>query len=246
MTGSASLAIRVENLTVREGGAVVLKDVGFSVSPGSIYALLGHDPSSAALMRCMAGRRRADAGRVTILGLDARSRWRLRSRRVFVPSGSDPFSRITHTPPPEVLLLENPERADAGGRGIESPLRSVASAGSAVFLSTREAALAEAVADRIGILSRSRLVADAPPAALRAGFRRIRYSNDQTESRTAFGTELDEFDAVRVHVRGWGIEAVVSNFQPEAFDRFSAIDGVSDATAEPMTLSEIFEAFGGA
>ena len=44
----------------------------------------------------------------------------------------------------------------------------------------------------------------------KARFRRIRYANRMTETRTDFGNELDAFDAARVQVRGWGIDAVVS------------------------------------
>ena len=82
---------------------------------------------------------------------------------------------------------------------------------------------------RVGILKEGKLVLDEEMEALKARFRRIRYANRLTETRTAFGTELDAFDAVRVKVRGWGIDAVVSNFDEAAFERFRAIDGVDDA-----------------
>ncbi|MEP6994858.1 MAG: hypothetical protein ABI968_10085 [Acidobacteriota bacterium] len=110
------------------------------------------------------------------------------------------------------------------------------------MFTTRRAALAEAAADRIGILARGRLLADEPGPALLARFRRIRYTNGRTEARTAFGTELDEFDAARVRVRGWGIEAVVSNFDAAAFERFRGVDGVENAVAETMSIEEIFDA----
>ena len=66
-----------------------------------------------------------------------------------------------------------------------------------------------------------------------------------TETRTAFGTELDEFDALRVKVRGWGIDAIVSNFDEEAFERFRADRRRRDATAEALPLEEIFLAVAG-
>ncbi|HEX9688119.1 MAG TPA: hypothetical protein VGB47_03495, partial [Thermoanaerobaculia bacterium] len=71
---------------------------------------------------------------------------------------------------------------------------------------------------------------------------RIRFVNEVTEERTEYGTELDLFDAVRVRVRGWGVDAVVSNFEDAKFERFRAIEGVVDARAEAVTLDEIFTA----
>ncbi len=97
-------------------------------------------------------------------------------------------------------------------------------------------------ADQVGFLKAGRLVLDDANPVLLARFRRIRYVNEISESRTEYGNELDLFDAVRVKVRGWGVDAVVSNFDEAAFERFRAMEGVEDARAEPMTLQEIFEA----
>jgi len=71
------------------------------------------------------------------------------------------------------------------------------------------------------------------------------YSNRLTETRTAFGTELDEFDALRVKVRGWGIDAIVSNFDEAALERLRAVDGVENVQADAMPLEEIFLAIAG-
>jgi len=65
----------------------------------------------------------------------------------------------------------------------------------------------EGFADRVGILSKGRLAVDEDPASLSRRFRRITYRNEVTETRTDYGTELDAFEAVRVRVRGWGVEA---------------------------------------
>ncbi len=97
-------------------------------------------------------------------------------------------------------------------------------------------------ADRVGFLKAGRLVLEDANPVLLARFRRIRYVNEVTESRTEYGNELDLFDAVRVKVRGWGVDAVVSNFDETAFERFRATEGVVDARAEAMTLEEIFGA----
>jgi ABC-type multidrug transport system ATPase subunit len=97
-------------------------------------------------------------------------------------------------------------------------------------------------ADRIGFLAAGHLVLEEALPDLLARFRRIRYVNEMTETRTEYGNELDVFDAVRVKVRGWGVDAVVSNFDEAAFERFRATDGVRDAREDPMTLDEIFAA----
>jgi hypothetical protein len=80
---------------------------------------------------------------------------------------------------------------------------------------------------------------------LKARFRRIRYGNDRTAERAEYGTELDAFEAVRVKVRGWGVDAVVSNFAESSFEQFRTTDGIVDAEVAPMSLEEIFLAVAG-
>jgi ABC-type multidrug transport system ATPase subunit len=112
----------------------------------------------------------------------------------------------------------------------------------AILLATGNAADAESVADRVGILRGGALALDEGFSTLMSRFRRIRYRNEITETRTEFGTELDLFDAVRVRVRGWGVEAIVSNFDEELFERLRSADGVADAEASFLTVAEIFDA----
>jgi len=149
---------------------------------------------------------------------------------------------------PELLVLDDPTLGlDVVARRAlcEEVVGELADRGTTVFLTTHDLAAFEGLATRVGILKEGRLAVDEDLEALRARFRRIRYSNRLTESRTAFGTELDAFDAVRVQVRGWGIDAVVSNFEEAAFERFRAIDGVENAEASAMPLEEIFVAIAG-
>jgi len=149
---------------------------------------------------------------------------------------------------PEMLVLDDPTLGlDVVARRAlcEEVVGELADRGTTVFLTTHDLAAFEGLATRVGILKEGRLAVDEDLEALRARFRRIRYSNRLTESRTAFGTELDAFDAVRVQVRGWGIDAVVSNFEEGAFERFRAIDGVENAEASAMPLEEIFVAIAG-
>lgn len=149
---------------------------------------------------------------------------------------------------PELLVLDDPTLGlDAvARRGLyEEIVGELADRGTTVFLTTHDLAGFEGLATRVGILKEGRLVLDEELEALKRRFRRIRYANRVTETRTAFGTELDAFDAVRVQVRGWGIDAVVSNFDDGAFERFRAIDGVENVAAEALPLEEIFLAVAG-
>jgi ABC-2 type transport system ATP-binding protein len=149
---------------------------------------------------------------------------------------------------PEVLILDDPTLGlDVVARRAlyEEIVGELADRGTTVLLTTHDLAGFEGIATRVGVLKEGTLILDEEMEALKARFRRIRYANRLTETRTAFGTELDAFHAERVRVRGWGIEAIVSNFDDGAFERFRAIDGVDDASAEALPLEEIFLAVAG-
>jgi ABC-2 type transport system ATP-binding protein len=149
---------------------------------------------------------------------------------------------------PELLVLDDPTLGlDAVARRAlyEEIVGELADRHTTVFVTTHDLAGFEGIATRVGILKEGRLVLDESLEALKARFRRIRYANRLTETRTAFGTELDAFDAVRVQVRGWGIDAIVSNFDDAAFEKFRSIDGVENATVEALPLEEVFLAVAG-
>ena len=80
---------------------------------------------------------------------------------------------------------------------------------------------------------------------LKRRFRKIRYANEAAAERTEYGKELDAFFALRVRVRGWGVEAVVSNYDDLSFERFQRTEGVVDAEVTPLSLEEIFLAVAG-
>jgi ABC-2 type transport system ATP-binding protein len=121
----------------------------------------------------------------------------------------------------------------------------LADRGTSVLVTTHDLAGIEGIATRVGILKEGHLVLDEEIETLKARFRRIRYGNRMTDTRTAYGTELDAFDAVKVKVRGWGVDAVVANYDDVSFDRFQRTDGVVDAEASAMSLEEIFLAVAG-
>ncbi len=151
-------------------------------------------------------------------------------------------------PSPELLVLDDPTLGlDPVARKAfyEEVIRELADRGTTVFLTTHDLAGIEPIADRIGILKEGRLLVDEPLESLKARFRRIRYANEITEERTEFGNELDAFDAVQVKVRGWGSEAVVSNYDDAKFEAFRKTDGVVDAEASPLSLEDLFLAVAG-
>jgi ABC-2 type transport system ATP-binding protein len=149
---------------------------------------------------------------------------------------------------PELLILDDPTLGlDVVARQAlyEELVGELADKGTTVFLTTHDLAGFEGIATRVGILKDGRMVLDEDMEQLKSRFRRIRYGNRMTETRTAFGNELDAFEAVKVKVRGWGIDAVVSNFEDTAFERFREQDGVVDAEASSLSLEEIFLAVAG-
>src|SRR5207245_314398 len=149
---------------------------------------------------------------------------------------------------PELLILDDPTLGldVVARRALYAELvGELADRGVTIFLTTHDLSGVEGIATRVGILKEGRLVLDEAMEVLKSRFRRIRYGNAASETRTAFGTELDAFDAVRVKVRGWGIDAVVSNYDDSSFERFRQTDGVEDAEASAMSLEEIFLAVAG-
>ena len=149
---------------------------------------------------------------------------------------------------PDLLVLDDPTLGqDAAARKdvYEELIGELAGRGTSVFLTAHDLSGVEGIATRVGILKEGRLALDEEVEALKARFRRIRYGNDRAAERAAYGTELDAFDAVRVKVRGWGVDAVVSNFADSTFEQFRTIAGVVDAEVSPMSLQEIFLAVAG-
>ena len=144
---------------------------------------------------------------------------------------------------PELLVLDDPTLGlDAVARMefFDELIGELAERRTTVFLTTHDLAGIEGIADRIGILKEGRLEVDEDLEKLKSRLRLISYKNEITEKRTDFGGELDEFEALRVRVRGWGIEAAVADFSDEKFERFRVKEGVVDAAASAMSLEEIF------
>ncbi len=149
---------------------------------------------------------------------------------------------------PELLLLDDPTLGlDAVARRafFGELVGELADRGTTVLLTSHDLAGVESMATHVGFLKGGKLVLDEDLEALKSRFRRLRYANEQTEERLEYGQELSDFDAVKVKVRGWGVEAIVSNYGDDVFARFAALDGVVDAEASAVSLEEIFIAVTG-
>lgn len=226
-------ALEVSGLTIRNDAGPLLSRITIALPAGGRYVLLGRGDGPRELLRCAVGERRPDAGELTIGGWSPRRARRKLGSGLLALDGTAPAAE-QHLDSFDFAVAANPSAATAArlarGRGT-------------VLIASEQPEVAEVVPGaRVGILRRDRLLADGRVGDLVTRFRRIRYVNRLTESRTAFGTELDEFEAVRVRVRGWGIEGVIADFREDAFARFREMDGVEDACADPMTLAEIVEA----
>jgi ABC-2 type transport system ATP-binding protein len=149
---------------------------------------------------------------------------------------------------PELLILDDPTLGlDTVARRalFEELVGELADRGTTVLLTSHDLAGVESMSTNVGFLKDGRLALDEDLEALKGRFRRLRYANEATEERTEFGQELAAFDAVRVKVRGWGVEAIVSNYGDEAFARFASLAGVVDAESSSLSLEEIFIAVSG-
>jgi ABC-2 type transport system ATP-binding protein len=75
--------IEVDNLRKRYGSYVAVADVSFQVAQGEIFGLLGRNGAGkTTTVECLQGLRRADGGRVRVLGLDPQRHTQQLRRRI--------------------------------------------------------------------------------------------------------------------------------------------------------------------
>jgi ABC-2 type transport system ATP-binding protein len=75
--------IEVNNLRKRYGSHVAVQDVSFQVLQGEIFDLLGRNGAGkTTTVECLQGLRRADGGRVRVLGLDPHRQTQQLRRRI--------------------------------------------------------------------------------------------------------------------------------------------------------------------
>jgi ABC-2 type transport system ATP-binding protein len=143
---------------------------------------------------------------------------------------------------PDLIVLDDPTLGlDVVARKalFEEVIGELADRGITIFVTTHDLGGIETFADRVGIMQRGRLVLDEDADALRSRFRRIRFTAQPV------ALEAGGLAATRMRSWGGGAEAIVSNYDDIAFERFRAASGQSVAEIEPMTLEEIFVAVAG-
>jgi ABC-2 type transport system ATP-binding protein len=109
---------------------------------------------------------------------------------------------------PEILVLDEPTNGldPSGMREIRRLLRTLADAGTTVFVSSHLLSEVEAICDRVGVLSRGKLAGEGPPGELRGPTRRYRLEVDDLDlARTVVagleGVELSRDGGVALDVR---------------------------------------------
>ena len=80
-----SAVIQVEKLTKTYGSTTAVKDLSFCVQRGEIFGIVGpNGAGKTTTMECLAGLRRADSGRLSVLGLDPAHQERELRKRIGV------------------------------------------------------------------------------------------------------------------------------------------------------------------
>ncbi len=141
---------------------------------------------------------------------------------------------------PELLVLDDPTLGlDVVARKslFDEVIADLADRGTTTFITTHDLAGIESLADRVAILKDGRLVLDEELERLKSRFRRIRFA--------AAPVALASGSLVTASVTQWGsgTEAVVSNYDDVAFERFRSTANVAEIA--PMSLEEIFIAVAG-
>ena len=143
---------------------------------------------------------------------------------------------------PEVLVLDEPTNGldPAGMREIRQLLRSLADTGTTVFVSSHLLGEVEAVCDRVGVLSRGRLVAEGPPSALRGEDRGLRIDVDDPERAARVASGLP---GVRAEVVPGGISCALSDSTAPADVNAALVAAgllVSALVPERASLEDVF------
>jgi ABC-2 type transport system ATP-binding protein len=134
---------------------------------------------------------------------------------------------------PELLILDDPTLGlDVVARKslFEEVIADMAERGLTVLITTHDLSAVETLADRVGVMKDGKLVLDDELEALKSRFRRVRYSGAPAAALA--------MNAASTRAWGSGTEAVVTDYDDVAFERFRRDAHASEST--PMTLEEIF------
>ena len=134
---------------------------------------------------------------------------------------------------PALLVLDDPTLGlDPVARRdlYRELLEDLAEHGTTVFITTHDLAGIEGLADRVGVMSRGRMVLDEPVETLKARFRKLHCPPAQTEA------SLAALGPLTLERSAFGLEATVAAFSPE----LAAAAGLDPAYVEGASLEEIF------
>jgi len=218
---TSSTVASLVSVTKAYGGRRVLDGFDFHLEAGSVTALLGpNGAGKSTVAGLIAGRLLADAGAVSLFGLDPRDQLARARMGIMLQSGGLPetltvaeaidlhagyFVRRLPTAElleqagltmlakrrcdrlsggearkvqfalaiagsPDLLVLDEPTTGfdPESRRAMWQVVRAKADAGAAVLLATHHMDEAEALADRIVVIADGRILADGPPAAIKA------------------------------------------------------------------------------
>lgn len=146
---------------------------------------------------------------------------------------------------PELLILDDPTLGlDVVARKelFEELVSDLAERGTTVVVTTHDLSGIESIANRVAVMRSGKIVLDEDLETLKWRFRRIRFAN---APQSAEGLQLEHLQAASVRRWGNGVEAVVSNYDDVAFERFRAASGARDVEVSAMSLEEIFIATAG-
>jgi ABC-2 type transport system ATP-binding protein len=139
---------------------------------------------------------------------------------------------------PRLLVLDDPTLGlDAVARKavFEELIGELADRGTTVFITTHDLAGAERIADRVAVLRQGRIVLDEDMETVKQRFRRLSFPSSERQP------QLAALAPVAVASRGWGIEAVVANYDAERWGG----EGQVGPEVSALTLEEIFIALTG-
>lgn len=143
---------------------------------------------------------------------------------------------------PRLLVLDDPTLGlDAVARKavFEELIGELADRGTTVFITSHDLAGVERIADRVAVLRQGKLVLDEEMETLKHRFRRLSFPVALTPGERE--PRLEALAPVAVASRGWGIEAVVANYDEDRLEG----PGKGGPEVSALTLEEIFIALTG-
>ena len=148
---------------------------------------------------------------------------------------------------PELLILDEPTNGldPQGMREIRRLLRRLADEGTTIFVSSHLLAEVEAMCDRVGVLAQGRLVAEGPPAQLRATGETLRIDVDDRAKAQAILVRIDGVELDGADVRAGSVRVRLAEPATPAAVNAALVTGgvaVSALVPERASLEDVFVA----